>query len=1296
MTGRVLHTSDWHLGRQIGRHRRDAEFDAVLDEIAEIAADFAPDLIVHSGDLFDGPRPGLDDMRRAARSLRRLGETAPVVVVAGNHDTRHVLLFLEYMLSDMGNRGDDQMRVRFATDARPDGVLIAEYPTAGGFTLRVGALPYLHPNRFSYEFTDPATATATYAEQIRNIQADVYRRLATGRGARDILVFTAHLFVEGATPSYSERRISLDANYAVAAAGLPPVDYGALGHMHKPQRVDNVGFPAHYAGSPLQLDFGETRKGLAAALGDTGAGKSSLLDAITFALFRKCAWEQREIRKLIADNVPAMSVDLTFAHEAHRWHVHRTIHRTNYNAGRSHLVNLDTGEETDGAPAVDARIKALLQMGHETFLRVGLLPQGEFDKLLTATHKDRSVRLRELFGADSLEVVQRIADRQYLSLKGLLAEANAKRDAMPDDPAQTAEAAGAAAEAAEPDARRLDNAIDSILTLQKQLTMARAGEIATTTAIQTLNQRSKPDATTILDNIAADAADLAAQRESLDRRAAAATTTADDIAAQIRRAEDEGEGRDALAKASATLENLAARAEEHRNERDRLAERATELSAEATAIAAAEVELSQRAEQTGALHDAHRAAADRAKALHTRASDIRSRVAAATTAARRVAETARAHSTALNDLDSARRAIDDLDAKTAAAATVLASAKAKLDAVQLHDRAAALAADLHPGDDCPVCRRELPAEYQPSPASAAELRAANARVRDAKSAHEHAADRLSHARAAVNLAETIVRTRSEEHRTAQQDMKHAVDAARRELVEFGFHAAEAGESFDPETASATLIAATNALSAPSVDDNPDPARLTETITAALTACEDSADNAAEQLHSTALGRSARIDADRNALERRKVLHRQALHDVEMSTTRHSRALAKTAADIRALPARIRGLLPTDPLEVSADIAAAAANATAQAISESRQLIQAQDEARAETTEVLTEQRALDQQTHTLIEKPLNRLRNDLDAWAQAAAQAITHLDADSRHPIPEPATENDITRIREYATVLSTLTSTLGDELARTSAAQTTRAQDAVARLGGLAADLVDVEGIEAGTDLSAPSALHPLVAAKTQAETNASASRSEQERARAQIGPAADLDFAITAGTARLEALNVLRRELVDARFLGHLTTLNTSALLGIASDLLGQLTDKRFGFAEGFDIVSRSTEVIHDPNRLSGGEKFLASLALALALAELHSYSGPRLGSLFLDEGFATLDTAALESALEVLRNRAGGDNLVMVISHLYAVAEAVDDVLWVQREPGGASTARWLTPAERDELVHADIANGLQTLA
>ncbi|MFF7025949.1 exonuclease SbcCD subunit D [Streptomyces klenkii] len=287
MTGRVFHTSDWHLGRQLGRHRRDSEVDAVLDEIVDIADDFTPDLIVHSGDLFDSSRPGLEDLSRAIEALRRLGAIAPVVVVAGNHDTRNVLTFVESMLN-MGAREGEQPRVRFATDARPDGLLVADYPAQEGeLTLRIGALPYLHPNRFAYDFTDSALTTATYAERLRTVQADVYRRLATGRGDRDVLVFAAHLFVEGALPSYSERKISIATDYAAAAADLPAVAYGALGHIHKPQLVGRAGFPAYYAGSPLQMDFGETGDTKSVVLAEIGPGIKPRIELVPLTSGRR-------------------------------------------------------------------------------------------------------------------------------------------------------------------------------------------------------------------------------------------------------------------------------------------------------------------------------------------------------------------------------------------------------------------------------------------------------------------------------------------------------------------------------------------------------------------------------------------------------------------------------------------------------------------------------------------------------------------------------------------------------------------------------------------------------------------------------------------------------------------------------------------------------------------------------------------------------------------------------------------------------------------------------------------------
>jgi DNA repair protein SbcC/Rad50 len=74
--------------------------------------------------------------------------------------------------------------------------------------------------------------------------------------------------------------------------------------------------------------------------------------------------------------------------------------------------------------------------------------------------------------------------------------------------------------------------------------------------------------------------------------------------------------------------------------------------------------------------------------------------------------------------------------------------------------------------------------------------------------------------------------------------------------------------------------------------------------------------------------------------------------------------------------------------------------------------------------------------------------------------------------------------------------------------------------------------------------------------------------------------------------------------------------------------------------------------------------------------------------------LDVDALASSLTVLQEETGEDRLVMVISHLHAVAEAVEDVMWVERRPEGSS-ARWLTTEERDALVRQEITGGLLNL-
>ena len=73
---KIFHTSDWHLGRLTYGVSRRPDHEAVLDEICAQAADFRPHLILHSGDLFETPRPGVEDMQLAQDTLRRLAELA--------------------------------------------------------------------------------------------------------------------------------------------------------------------------------------------------------------------------------------------------------------------------------------------------------------------------------------------------------------------------------------------------------------------------------------------------------------------------------------------------------------------------------------------------------------------------------------------------------------------------------------------------------------------------------------------------------------------------------------------------------------------------------------------------------------------------------------------------------------------------------------------------------------------------------------------------------------------------------------------------------------------------------------------------------------------------------------------------------------------------------------------------------------------------------------------------------------------------------------------------------------------
>jgi exonuclease SbcD len=247
---RLLHTSDWHLGRETYKVPRRPDHETVLDEIVEAARRFRPDLIVHSGDLFDGIRPSYDDILLGFDVLERLADVAPVVVVCGNHDSPALFRVFARLLGDGA-------RIRFVDVARtPENGGILEFP-AGDERIRLSPVPFIHANRLVPGFEDPALRTAIYADKVAAIEARLARGLLDGfRPDRDVAVFAAHLYVGGARYGRSERTLHVSDAYASRVEAVPAVSYAALGHIHKPQSLTGA-VAGRYAGSPLALDFGE-------------------------------------------------------------------------------------------------------------------------------------------------------------------------------------------------------------------------------------------------------------------------------------------------------------------------------------------------------------------------------------------------------------------------------------------------------------------------------------------------------------------------------------------------------------------------------------------------------------------------------------------------------------------------------------------------------------------------------------------------------------------------------------------------------------------------------------------------------------------------------------------------------------------------------------------------------------------------------------------------------------------------------------------------------------------------------
>ena len=261
---RILHTSDWHLGRSFHRVGMLEHQAAFVDHLLEVVASERVDLVVVAGDVYDRALPHVDAVRLADESLARLAASrACVVLTSGNHDSAQRLGF--------GSRLIDAAGIFLRTDASSIGTPVLLDDEHG--PVAVHGIPYLDPQALHEPWNLSARShEAALTEAMRRVRADL-----DGRRSRSVVL--AHAFVAGGLPSDSERDISVGGVSVVPSALFDGISYTALGHLHGRA---TLGTALRYSGSPLAYSFseaGHTKGCWLVDLGPDGVTATSFIEA---------------------------------------------------------------------------------------------------------------------------------------------------------------------------------------------------------------------------------------------------------------------------------------------------------------------------------------------------------------------------------------------------------------------------------------------------------------------------------------------------------------------------------------------------------------------------------------------------------------------------------------------------------------------------------------------------------------------------------------------------------------------------------------------------------------------------------------------------------------------------------------------------------------------------------------------------------------------------------------------------------------------------------------------------------
>jgi exonuclease SbcC len=1070
-----------------------------------------------------------------------------------------------------------------------------------------------------------------------------------------------------------------------------------------------------------------------ALVGPTGSGKSTVIDGMTFALYGSVPrWQDRRmVMYALAPTANRGTVRLVFDVEGQRYVVARELRRAKngnvtIKSGRLERLLDPTATGTindltdviaaDGL--VTAAVEKLLGLSFDHFCQCVVLPQGEFAEFLRAKGSDRREILLKLLGAGLYKEIGREANSRA-SLAGQRATLLADQLTGMADATPQAEAIAAQRESS---LRELAERVADLVVLLRDATTAvgqaqsRLDQLSS--EHRALSAVRVPDGVAALDSAVNDAQlavqaakDVERAAQAADGAARAARAAAPDRVPLEQARRDHAEQRRVLADIPSATADLAAavsRLEQAallvdtsgrsvdsarqardaagtahaaaREDVDRLTMELRNLSA--VTLPAGLTELDERSRSADlALRESNAALADAELQDENARAAIQQapRRAPLEHALRQIAELAQA-SAAVPPLEESHeraateyeRAQAELDAATAARVDT----RAALEALAITNSAALLRPHLAVGDACPVCEQTvatLPKPKRVSKLAAAEkaVAAAETKEQQARAAESRAAGALATAAAQLTAAtERVSRLESaldglptdaasiQESLTAldtldakAQAASEAVQRARTRLA-----AAQAGvRQIDTDAAEirASLQVSRDPLvqlGAPAVDGGQlllAWTRLTDWAAGEATA-RRRALPAATAAAATAVTELRNADTALDKASKDVVASRQA---ETVATAAHERAKATLAG------------LTTRLGELTVALVGAPSEADAQAQLARIELLTAGvDDADAALRRAQTARERAEESARTL------------DAETRAAWQVLRKA-RDSVIPFGAPELPDGSVLIGWDTLAF------WARERAAACAVSVLAAEDAVV---GATADrdalvgLVTDEFVALDVPLPVGDVVSTAPVAAASAVTQAKADRA---RITERLEQAARLRAELTSAETEQQVAAMLGRLLRSDQFPEWLEAAALDTLVTDASVRLAELSNGQFELThrggEFFVIDHADADSQRGVRTLSGGETFQASLALALALStqlsSMAAAGAARLDSIFLDEGFGTLDESTLEIVAGTLENLAQGDRMVGVVTHVAALAERVPVRFVVNRDSRTSSIAR-----------------------